>query len=295
MIDFDGRVLVHIGPHKTGTTTIQHFLTQNRAALLDHGILYPEAGRRERGHLRYFHHPLIKALMDHDEPETARHVAEMQEEIARHRPRTVILSSEVLARTSLAPETFASLRGLFPAARREWLMYLRRQDDLLISYYAERIQRGRLGWPAMPSLYDVPEILDHLVRIEALQGAVGEDRVIVKSFETARRDLTGSVLDELGVTDRDGFRYVRVARESLPLWTTRALRFVNLLPSPIHRPVRRSVIEAGKALTAVGLNRRKTGEWLDAATRERIRAKYAESNRIVEARYFGGARSGLLD
>ena len=35
------RFIIHIGPHKTGSTYLQNHLTQNRAALIGRGIYYP--------------------------------------------------------------------------------------------------------------------------------------------------------------------------------------------------------------------------------------------------------------
>jgi hypothetical protein len=48
---------IHIGPHKTGTTSIQWFLKENRAALLKHGYFVPESGNIHGGH-----HPLVRRL-----------------------------------------------------------------------------------------------------------------------------------------------------------------------------------------------------------------------------------------
>ena len=39
---------IHIGPHKTGTTSIQWFLKENRAELLKHGYFVPESGEYPR-------------------------------------------------------------------------------------------------------------------------------------------------------------------------------------------------------------------------------------------------------
>ena len=44
------RLVIHIGMHKTGSTTIQRFLSRNRLVLRLAGVLYPEScgadGRR---------------------------------------------------------------------------------------------------------------------------------------------------------------------------------------------------------------------------------------------------------
>ena len=41
------RLIIHIGLHKTGTTSFQNFLHLNRDALLKAGVLYPEMGEHE--------------------------------------------------------------------------------------------------------------------------------------------------------------------------------------------------------------------------------------------------------
>ena len=45
------KITIHIGTHKTGTTSIQHFVNKNRARILKEGVLIPKSGRLERaGH-----------------------------------------------------------------------------------------------------------------------------------------------------------------------------------------------------------------------------------------------------
>lgn len=295
MIDFSGPLLIHVGPHKTGTTTIQHFLTRNYLPLLRQGVLYPEAGRREDGRLTHYHHPLMRALLADDRAAVARHADELRAEIAKAQPAALLLSSEMLARPNLGPEPFARLRALFPSAGRSWLHYLRRQEDLLASLYAEGVKRGTLAWPTGIWDLDRPERLDHRFRIETLQSCVGDDRVIVKSFETARGDLVGSLLAELGVTVDASFADVPNANQSLPLGTVQALRYANALPGSAGKRARSLTRQIARGLSALGLNRRRTGSILDADARARIRAKYADSNAEVERTYFGGRPTGLLD
>ncbi len=51
------KLTIHIGRHKTGTTSIQYFLTQNRVALKGRGILYPHPIGD-----RYEHHGIVRHL-----------------------------------------------------------------------------------------------------------------------------------------------------------------------------------------------------------------------------------------
>ena len=48
---------VHVGPHKTGTTSIQWFLQENRAELLKLGYFVPESDTK-----RGAHHALAERL-----------------------------------------------------------------------------------------------------------------------------------------------------------------------------------------------------------------------------------------
>src|SRR5579862_3986694 len=113
---------LHIGTEKTGSTSIQTFLVQNRAALLARGWLYSiTAGSRA-------HHNLLAYSLDdgrHDETrrvvgvgdgvaiETFRRqvVRSLEAEIAASGAATLVLSNERLATLLRHPE-IARLKGL---------------------------------------------------------------------------------------------------------------------------------------------------------------------------------------
>ena len=83
---------IHVGPHKTGTTSIQWFLQENGAELLNHGYFVPESETK-----RGAHRALAEALAgldvgEHREPLVARSIAAIAETPAL----TIIISSETL-------------------------------------------------------------------------------------------------------------------------------------------------------------------------------------------------------
>ena len=83
---------IHVGPHKTGTTSIQWFLQENSAELLKHGYFVPESETK-----RGAHHALAEGLSgldvgEHRELLVARSIAAMAETPAR----AIIISSEAL-------------------------------------------------------------------------------------------------------------------------------------------------------------------------------------------------------
>jgi hypothetical protein len=83
---------IHVGPHKTGTTSIQWFLQENRTELLKHGYFVPESETK-----RGAHHALAEWLTgldvgEHREALVARSIAAITGTPAQ----AVIISSEAL-------------------------------------------------------------------------------------------------------------------------------------------------------------------------------------------------------
>src|SRR5690349_17435208 len=96
---------IHVGPHKTGTTSIQWFLQENRAELLKGGYFVPESETK-----RGAHHALAEGLAGldvgrHREPLVARSITAIAETPAHN----IIISSEALEglfRTRQNTQTF---------------------------------------------------------------------------------------------------------------------------------------------------------------------------------------------
>lgn len=92
------KLYIHVGPHKTGTTTIQRGLVSNKAALQDMGYHFPDVCFNYNGH-----HNLVNDLTGSDDfkdwlgglPEIA--------EYARSYDDHMILSSEAFDKIVTAP------------------------------------------------------------------------------------------------------------------------------------------------------------------------------------------------
>lgn len=137
-------IIVHVGPSKTGTTAIQHFLRDNRVSLLQRGYLVPLSGMGPTG----AHHPLARVLCgeewrDNQHKEIA---AAFKEEQCG---RKVILSSEGLfprlGYPEIADRFFANLKvlGLTPRL----VLFPRPQPTWLNSVYAQRVKGFRAAMP----------------------------------------------------------------------------------------------------------------------------------------------------
>ena len=83
---------IHIGPHKTGTSSIQWFLKENRLELLKYGYLVPESGPNYGAH-----HALARKLCGQDLPAHQQSAAANFARALDETPsEAVIISSEAL-------------------------------------------------------------------------------------------------------------------------------------------------------------------------------------------------------
>lgn len=129
------RLVLHIGCHKTGTTSIQRALTAQTSALLAQGVLYPlwgeDVGPSKHGSLLALRH-------QRDQPAGAQWVDRLTQRIARSGAHTVILSEERLWVAQTLQPLFTTLRPLF--SHIDVVAMLRRQDLYLESMYAENLK-----------------------------------------------------------------------------------------------------------------------------------------------------------
>lgn len=126
---------IHIGPHKTGTTSIQWFLKENRAALLKRGYFVPESGNVHGGH-----HPLVRTLCGqpvppHQRDTAARFARAIKDTICE----AVVISSEaldtLLVNRDYARQFFGRMEEL--NLEPKLVVFPRNQSQLMNSRYTE--------------------------------------------------------------------------------------------------------------------------------------------------------------
>ena len=160
------RLTLHCGLHKTGTTTLQHVLHRNRAALARQGVFYPDPSDGV-AHNRFFR------------PDLAHEVQPALEAFLDSGCERLLLSAEDLSTHFLSAARAASIRDIF--ARMfdiEILLYLRRQDRLKESVFSEIVKRRFVGTIAQDTHYE----LDFLARLETLAGVFGATALRVRLY-----------------------------------------------------------------------------------------------------------------
>lgn len=180
---------VHVGAHRTGTTSIQKTLATSREALLAAGLVYPAdllapsdcAGEAEA------HHFLATAAA------AGQAGAHLKAVCGRYGPGRYLLSSERFerlpppARISLAEAARASF------AQTKIVLYLREPVDLALSRAAMRLRQGKARYAelcASPPVYAYRKQVTRWIR------AFGRNNLVLRVYDRAR--LTrGDVIDDL--------------------------------------------------------------------------------------------------
>ena len=133
-------VLVHIGPHKTGTTAIQTTLAASRPALAAHGVQYPGNGSA--------HHRAARALRqisggwehDHEAVPDLSVWTRLAERV-RDTPGRVVLSSEFFAQSDA--ETQSKLIQDLGPERVHLLTGARNPAAIAVSTWQQVLRQGR--------------------------------------------------------------------------------------------------------------------------------------------------------
>jgi hypothetical protein len=151
---------IHIGPHKTGTTSLQHVLYEEREHLLAVGVLFPQEGLgswRSQHRLAFS----LKGIADHktgDIPDREEEFGSVLREIAASPADKIIISAEGFF--AIRSEAIHYLRDIFVNFDVRIVFYARRQDETFLSTYTQQAKnpRSALVKPIYAYL-DAPESL----------------------------------------------------------------------------------------------------------------------------------------
>ncbi len=130
------RLILHIGRHKSGTSSLQYFFVRNQGDLSQQGVLYPDAGRAGK----IAHHGLAHVCNTNlsDGQGLRQCLDDIRSEIRPHH-HTLLISSEAFQNIT-DPERVQSLLDHFPNTQVEIYAYVREFVDYRISDFKQRIQ-----------------------------------------------------------------------------------------------------------------------------------------------------------
>lgn len=212
------RAILHIGTEKTGTTSIQKFLFENRSKLCASGLLFPaSAGFISNQRLVVYGKKAPEqdlagpsldvtdaiALSQWKEQFVMEHCSEVLAFQARHvDDSTVIYSAEHLqSRLTTVDEIKRIahlLRPLFDEVR--ILVYLRRQDRYALSAHSTSVRGGDPNMFAFERLNAVGPYYNYRMLLERWSAVFGAQNIDVRVFEKNRLQGHDVVTDFRNVT-----------------------------------------------------------------------------------------------
>ena len=192
---------LHIGPAKTGTTSLQSFFAANDAILKQFSIVYPRTGRKKDKH-----NLLARSLRSVND--LKRLLGELHEESSGF--EHALVSCEEFSYTFLDA---AVLEQFCRLARERFhvrvIIYLRRQDQLKESVYAQVVR----GWYSGNILDENHYEYDHLKRLNLLRAQIPKQDLIVRRHVTTS-GIEQDFLTIYGLVLANGFRLVPSRRVS---------------------------------------------------------------------------------
>ena len=219
---------LHIGLPKTGTSAIQNFFFRNRQILKKQGIVYPDFSLHWAQHV-----PVAKAIMAplfpdaHFNPHIQPVAMESWYQALRHdcttnNCSTVVISSEffwaapamqsALSYHEPTEENFSLLEQAVAACKEafSWfdtvkiIVYLRRQDQWLESFFNQQIKDG-FTIPTEQELLPCKNYLLFSRNLRLWEKHFGRENVLVRNFSACNGDVVRDFCSLLSIRQDPGF------------------------------------------------------------------------------------------
>ena len=253
------QAILHIGTEKTGSTSIQQFLFQNRTRLSKMGFLFPEtAGYLSNRKLVVYgkrapEADLAEVPLDVNDPRelaqwketfVLKHCEEVLHFHSRHKSQsTVVYSSEHLQSRLTTVDEIKSvarlLRPLFDEIR--VVVYLRRQDRYAMSAHSTAIRGGNRNAFAFENVHGQGPYYNYRELLQNWSEVFGEAAIDVRIFEKDRLqdgDVVSDFRSAMNVDSAaEGLTMPSAENEALSYTAQVILRKFNELPADDMRLV----------------------------------------------------------
>ena len=235
--------VLHIGTEKTGTSSIQRFLTLNRAALASDGVVYPGASGEGGGsqwefvacaHNHIWETDVGRRLGIYSEQDQKHFRQKFRDELsaefnAAKQGSRLVISSEHLHSRLVNKQMIERLKAFLEPWVKEFkvVLYLRRQDRVAVSFFSTKVKTGNsnpIVFPGSPK-NGVPYYFDYERGYENWCAVFGEDNVLPRLFSPGEWEQNDLILDFCTVCGLEykGKRMPVIENESLDL---RGIHFI---------------------------------------------------------------------
>jgi hypothetical protein len=256
---------IHVGPHKTGTTSIQWFLQENRAELLRLGYFVPESETTHGAH-----HALVGKLCGQElQAEQQSVAAKFAQALDKTPAQIVVLSSEALEgglrNRDYAKTFFSRIREL--NLEPKLILFPRNQPQWINSSYSSMIKgfRRSESFEAFASGVTQLPTAKFSRWIELADVYAAELIAVPFTSETVTRGVVPAFLKSIGISASE-FRDAQIRRNEA----------VGPFTVSVARSVLRLICETGKQL-----------KWLQARRCKAKLAAYLREKGLADSGYCG--------
>jgi hypothetical protein len=257
------KLILHIGTEKTGTSTLQKYLSENRLGLLQQGFLYPisTSGTDHYKIALAFYDAfkdddLAKIIHVYSESEWEKFridfLYDLKEQFKKNQCHTTIISCEHLHSRLLSPSEKLRIKFFFEECGFDEIrivVYIREQVSLANSLYSTAVCYGFTGIDIPgPDDPHINCLCDHKKTIESWSSVFGLNNLIVRLYDPDRQSSFSTVVDFLSLfpdLNTTLFKFVTESNMSLSCTGISIIRRINELEPRIKdgviNPVRRGI------------------------------------------------------
>ena len=277
------KLFLHVGIHRTATTSVQQFMKANAATLLTMGYFYPFGVQR--------HNAIVQKIaggsvsIDDFCRDLMKRADSKDAEIS-----SIVISDEDMSEI----RDFAVFADLSRHFDVKVVLMLRRQDLWLESWYLQNVKwqwNRPLAHLTFKEFFELRQSffwIDYAERLKHYEAIFGEGSVIAGVFETSemKDGPIQAFLRLIGIHDQSGLGPFVHANTSLSPMMTEFMRQLPLdeYPGPKRAVFERACVAADRSLVT-------NGSKLIMSHDQRliVQQDYKDSNEITSRKYFGRA------
>jgi len=277
-------LIVHIGTHKSGSTTIQNFLRENSDYLLDnHGLKFIDLNDYD----------FLYKLMTAEAPENQiiQHLSSLLAEGVEKGIDKYIVSSEAFSgnpdiyysNNEVIVEMLKKSTTLFNSTK--IIVFLRRQDEFLQSLYIQKVQQGGSLKPDQFYQPDSANALDWNLFLEPFKNSFGKNNTHAIPYDRllfSKHSISQPFLEEVGI-DTSSEKIIPEKTENVSL-SESALKIAMLANPSLDPHQQRLFREALQLVSNKGVIR-EHGVF-DQELKMSIVNQYDQSNQKLAQEYF---------
>jgi hypothetical protein len=280
-------VILHIGIGKTGTSSIQKMLYDNRGELEKQGYYYPDIGIYECAH-----HHLADYRVGHVSKGARKLLREVVKKFDRSDNKVLVLSSEQFC--FCKPSYIKELAEFFDQWLVKVLFYVRRQEDLISSAFLQQVKEGGDYQGSVLSYFEKWKYaFDYNARLETWASVFGVESIVVRLYHAKEEHYNVCLHFMQAISIKDsiaGETEVRSNQSLLPEFA----ELVSLLDSMVcTKEYRAEIIKELENLSGIfkaSSNRMLLTDML----RPHVDEYYRSSNEIFASKYLSKADAKLF-